>query len=135
MEYHVLSPRNALNKAFLKVNPARPKMERFKNGLCTLLDRINPEESEEFHKNLLSDFLKKTGFDPRYFINTKGRNDLVIHNGDSAKTPVGVIIEAKNPANQGEMMRLDRLQREGAAGTASVLFARADKRRDIVLPV
>jgi adenine-specific DNA-methyltransferase len=109
MEYKPLRPRDALNKAFLKVKPSRPDMERFKAGLSTLLDHVNPAESEEFHKNLLTDFLRKTGYDPQYFINTKGRNDLVIHNGDSAKSPVGVIIEAKNPSNQNEMLRLNRI--------------------------
>jgi adenine-specific DNA-methyltransferase len=109
MEYTALTPRKSLNKAFLKVKPGRPEVERFKAELKMLLERINPAESEEFHKNLLSDFLKKTGFDPDYFINTKGRNDLVIHTGKNAKTPVGVIIEAKNPSNQNEMMRLDRI--------------------------
>ncbi len=109
MEYKALRPRDTLNKAFLKVKPNRSDIERFKAGLSTLLDHINPAESEEFHKNLLTDFLRKTGYDPNYFINTKGRNDLVIHNGDSAKSPVGVIIEAKNPSNQNEMLRLDRI--------------------------
>jgi hypothetical protein len=109
MEYKPLRPRDALNKAFLKVKPSRPDMERFKTGLSTLLDHVNPAESEEFHKNLLTDFLRKTGYDPGHFINTTGRNDLVIHNGDSAKSPVGVIIEAKNPSNQNEMLRLDRI--------------------------
>ncbi len=109
MEYKPLKPRDALNKAFLKVKPVRSEVERFKTGLKTLLEHVNPAESEEFHKNLLTDFLRKTGYDPRYFINTKGRNDLVIHNGDSAKSPVGVIIETKNPSNQNEMLRLDRI--------------------------
>jgi hypothetical protein len=116
MEYKPLRPRDALNKAFLKVKPSRPDMERFKAGLSTLLDHVNPAESEEFHKNLLTDFLRKTGYDPRYFINTKGRNDLVIHNGDSAKSPVGVIIEAKNPSNQNEMQRLRPRKRNRPAG-------------------
>jgi hypothetical protein len=109
MEYKPLRPRDALNKAFLKVKPVRSEVERFKAGLKTLLEHVNPAESEEFHKNLLTDFLRKTGYDPQHFINTKGRNDLVIHNGDSAKSPVGVIIEAKNPSNQNEMLRLDRI--------------------------
>ncbi len=109
MEYTILNPRQTLNKAFLKVKPNRSDIERFKSNLISLLDRINPAESEEFHKNLLSDFLKKTGYDPQHFINTKGRNDLVIHNGDSAKSPVGVIIEAKNPSNQSEMLRQERI--------------------------
>ncbi|MDY0336129.1 MAG: class I SAM-dependent DNA methyltransferase, partial [Bacteroidales bacterium] len=69
------------------------------------LDRTNDTESEEFHKNLVSDFLKKTYYDPNHFINTKGRNDLVIHNGDKAKSSVGVILEAKKPTNKWEMVQ------------------------------
>ncbi|MGD9873388.1 MAG: class I SAM-dependent DNA methyltransferase [Kiritimatiellia bacterium] len=109
MEFAVLQPKQALNKAFLKVKPNRSDIERFKTGLTALLDEIKLGETEEFHKNLLTDFLKKTGYEPRHFINTKGRNDLVIHNGDKAKSPVGVIIETKNPGNQGEMLRLDNI--------------------------
>ena len=109
MEYKVLNPRKALNKAFLKVKPNRSDLEQFKTALRALFEHINPSESEEFHKNLLSDFLKKSGFDPQFFINTKGRNDLVIHNDDSAKSPVGVILEVKSPANQHEMLSGDNI--------------------------
>jgi hypothetical protein len=42
------------------------------------LGSINETESEEFHKNLLADFLKHSYYSPQHFINTKGRNDLVI---------------------------------------------------------
>ena len=101
----ILKPRKALNKAFLKVKPNRTEIERFKVHLTQLLDRINDAESEEFHKNLLIDFLKKTYYEPNYFINTKGRNDLVIHNGEKATSTVGIIIEAKKPTNKGEMLR------------------------------
>ena len=98
-----LKPRKALNKAFLKVKPNRTEIEGFKTNLITLLDRTNDTESEEFHKNLVSDFLKKTYYDPNHFINTKGRNDLVIHNGQNANSTVGVILEAKKPTNKAEM--------------------------------
>jgi adenine-specific DNA-methyltransferase len=97
MQQQYLNPRKALNKAFLKVKPVRTAIAAFKRNLNEMLSRINGDESEEFHKNLLSDFLKKTWYDPDYFINTKGRNDLVIHNGDKATSTVGVIIEAKKP--------------------------------------
>jgi hypothetical protein len=85
MELKELKPRKALNKAFLKVKPNRTEIEGFKTNLIPLLDRTNDTESEEFHKNLVIDFLKKTYYDPNHFINTKGRNDLVIHNGNNAK--------------------------------------------------
>jgi type II restriction/modification system DNA methylase subunit YeeA len=104
-----LKPRKALNKAFLKVKPNRTEIEGFKTNLITLLDRTNDTESEEFHKNLVSDFLKDTYYKQNHFINTKGRNDLVIHNGQNANSTVGVILEAKKPTNKAEMITTKRL--------------------------
>ena len=105
MKLNILKPRKAINKAFLKIKPNRTDIEDFKTNLIQLLDRINDTESEEFHKNLVTDFLKKTYYEPNHFINTKGRNDLVIHNGNKAKSSVGVIIEAKKPTNKAEMLK------------------------------
>ena len=99
-----IEPRKALNKAFLKIKPNRTGIELFKHQLIQLLDSGKQNESEEFHKNLISDFLKNTYYSPHYSINTKGRNDLVIHTGKDAKTTVGVIIEAKSPSNKNEMI-------------------------------
>ena len=109
MELRILKPRKALNKAFLKVKPNRTEIECFKTNLIQLLDTINDKESEEFHKNLVSDFLKDTYYKQNHFINTKGRNDLVIHNTNSASSPVGVIIEAKKPTQKSEMLSLDKI--------------------------
>lgn len=111
MKDTILTPRKALNKAFLKVRPNRDLIEKFKTNLIQLLDRANasPTESEEFHKNLVSDFLKHTYYSPNHFINTKGRNDLVIHNGKDAQTSVGVIVETKKPGNKSEMPKTDNL--------------------------
>ena len=104
-----LKPRKALNKAFLKIKPNRPEIESFKTHLITLLDRTNDKESEEFHKNLISDFNKDTYYKQDHFINTKGRNDLVIHNGPNANSTVAVIIEAKKPTNKAEMITTKKL--------------------------
>jgi len=104
-----IKPKKALNKAFLKVKPNRTEIEGFKTHLITLLDRTNDTESEEFHKNLISDFLKDTYYKQNHFINTKGRNDLVIHNGNNASSSVGVIMEAKKPTNKAEMMTTKKL--------------------------
>ena len=100
----LIKPRKALNKAFLKIRPDRLGIELFKSKLILLLDSSTANESEEFHKNLISDFLKNTYYSPNYFINTKGRNDLVIHTNTDAKSAVGVIIEAKSPTNKAEMI-------------------------------
>ena len=104
-----IQPRKALKKAFLKVKPNRDDIEKFQDNLMRLLDDINESESEEFQKNLVSDFLKNTYYSPHHFINTKGRNALVIHNGKDAKSSLGVILEAKKPTNNAEMLKVDNL--------------------------
>lgn len=109
MNLTLLTPRKSLNKAFLKIKPNRNDIERFKNNFIKLIDRINEAESEEFHKNLISEFLKDTYYKENYFINTKGRNDLVIHNGKDAKSTVGVIVEAKQPTDKTGMLRTDNI--------------------------
>ncbi|WP_076498121.1 class I SAM-dependent DNA methyltransferase [Belliella pelovolcani] len=106
MNHKFLKPRQALNKAFLKVKPVRTQIEVFKDNLVQLLDQINESEREEHLKNLVSDFLKRTFYEPDYFINTKKENDLVIHIGKDGKSPVGVILETKRPSNKAEMLSL-----------------------------
>ena len=109
---NIVNPRKSLNKAFLKLKPNRTEIESFKTNLSKLFDRINENESEEFHKNLVADFLKATYYGADHFINTKGRNDLVIHIGKDAKTNVGVIIEAKSPANKTEMLKKNNINQK-----------------------
>lgn len=65
-------------KAFLKQRPLRSDMDLFRKGLKTLMNCINANETEEFHKNIVSDFLKNSPYHHEYFINTKGRQNLVI---------------------------------------------------------
>lgn len=102
-----LKPKQALNPAFRKVKPNRSAIESFKANLIQLIDRINESESEEFHKNLISDFLKKTYYDPSHFINTKGRNDLVIHTGDSATSCVKDFIDLENKYTKSNTSNID----------------------------
>ena len=111
MQSNKLPIRESLNKAFIKVKPDRESFEAFKINLRQLLEQTetNKAESEEFHKNLISDFLKNTYYSPSYFINTRGRNDLVIHDGKDASNSVGVILEVKSPTNKAEMLKVDNL--------------------------
>src|ERR1035437_2084784 len=103
MEINLLNLRNSINKAYLKVKPNRTQIETFKKNITNLFDQIKESESEEFHKNIISEFLKNTYYSPNNYINTKGRSDLVIHNGKDSKSTVGVIFEAKKPSNKSEM--------------------------------
>jgi len=49
--------KQALNPAFLRLPPNREEIELFRKEFIKLLDRINKNETEEFHKNLIKDFL------------------------------------------------------------------------------
>lgn len=108
MKLQINTPHKALNKAYLKEKVGRVDIETLKAGVNIFLDRIDEEESEEHLKNVVSDFLKNTWYGEKYEINTKGRNDLVIHTGKSNKEPVGVIIEVKKPLNKVEMISLEK---------------------------
>ncbi|KAA6309678.1 hypothetical protein EZS27_038882, partial [termite gut metagenome] len=57
MSSNIKSAKQALNPAFLKQKPERKEIELFKKEFITLFNRINLKESEEFHKNLIKDFL------------------------------------------------------------------------------
>ena len=103
MEITLLNLRKSINKAYLKVKPNRTQIESFKKNITNLFDQIKESESEEFHKNIISEFLKNTYYTPNNYINTKGRSDLVIHNGKDSNSTVGVLFEAKKPNNKTEM--------------------------------
>jgi len=105
MSENFTTPRQALNKAFLKVKPTRSGMEIFKKNLVYLLNGLDETESEEHHKNDLGIFLRNTFYRPAYYINTKDRTDFVIHNGADAKSKPGVLVEVKKPGNKVEMVR------------------------------
>jgi adenine-specific DNA-methyltransferase len=100
-----IAPKKVLNKAFLKERIHRTDMEQFKAHFKLLIARIAAvdNESEENRKNTVSDFLKSTHYAPLYEINTRGREDLVIHTGKTAKDNVGVLFEIKKP-NSSEML-------------------------------
>ena len=109
MQANIKTPKQALNPAFLKQKPDRESIELFKKEFISLLDKINDAESEEFHKNLMIDFLNSVYYKDNYYINTKGRTDLVIHNSKSTDSPVGVLIEVKKPTNKTEMVTKNNL--------------------------
>lgn len=110
MLLNLQSPRESLNKAYLKVKPNRTQIETFKRNITNLFDQIKASESEEFHKNIISEFLKNTYYSPNNYINTKGRSDLVIHNGKDSNSTVGVLFETKKPNNKSEMPTCEKHQ-------------------------
>jgi len=110
MSYNYSTPRQSLNKAFLKVKPTRSEMESFKKNMLLLIDGLDESESEEHNKTDLGNFLRNTFYQPGYYINTKDRADFVIHNGPDSKSTPGVLVEVKKPGNKTEMVRKDDLK-------------------------
>tara|TARA_Y100001935_G_C17311826_1_gene517366 strand:- start:23 stop:2038 length:2016 start_codon:yes stop_codon:yes gene_type:complete len=101
--------RQSINKAWLKVKPNRSAIDGFKSHLIQLIDRIDENKYEEFHKKLVSDFLEDTYYRGKHYINIKERSDQVIHNGKEPESTVGVIIEAKKPTNKAEMLSKENI--------------------------
>lgn len=103
MNQTIQKPQKALNKAFRKVKPNRKNFELFCKNLSSMIEQIDDLRNEKFHKNLVIEFLKNSYYSPDYGVNVKGNIDLVIHTGKDANSPVGVLIEAKKPANRSEI--------------------------------
>ena len=108
MKLTTQTPKQSLNKAFLKQRPVRSEIENFKNNLKILLSKVQAKESEENKKNHVRDFLLDTYYKGIYEVNTKDRKDLVIHLDKTNESNVGVIVEAKSPDNKAEMLKTDK---------------------------
>ncbi|MFW6145456.1 MAG: DUF7149 domain-containing protein, partial [bacterium] len=106
---NILTPRKALNKAYLKQKVNRDELETFKKNLLLMLNEMNEGESEEYHKNLLSAFLNDTWYKGNHFINTRERTDLVIHSEKTSESKPAVLIETKKPGNKSEMPSKENL--------------------------
>ncbi|TXJ02716.1 MAG: class I SAM-dependent DNA methyltransferase [Neisseriales bacterium] len=103
----IVKPKQALNKAYLKVKPTRDQIKLFKDNLIKLIDEVNLDKREELHKNDFSDFLKDTYYKTSNYINIKDTIDLVVHSSIDPQSPVSILIEAKSPANKTEMISSD----------------------------
>ncbi|MDR2839914.1 MAG: hypothetical protein LBV75_01415, partial [Paludibacter sp.] len=59
MQNNLQTPKQSLNPALLKQKPDSKEIDIFKNEIAILLDGVtkNETESEEYHKNLMKDFL------------------------------------------------------------------------------
>ncbi len=98
-----LAPQKSLSAAFYKLPVLQSEIEKLSSNLKTYINQGKYDESEEYHKGLIKDFLANTWYNPDYSVNTNGREDLVIYNGNGTESKPAVIIEAKSPANTSEM--------------------------------
>ncbi len=104
MQLKLVTPHHTVGNAFLQQPIERNDFKRFRGQLFKLLNYVDEAveagESEEHIKGFIKPFLNNTNFGENYFINTKERQDLAIHNGETSDSSVGVIIETKRPSNR-----------------------------------
>ena len=100
------TPAKSLSPAFRTQSLLSKNMEHFQQQFTLLRSHVDnaANESEEHLKNIVADFLKGVWYRDTHYINTRDRQDLVIHTGKTAKDPVGVILEVKRPGNRTEMI-------------------------------
>lgn len=108
MQIKVLTPIQAISKAYQKQKPPRNEIEVFKKQVLELLKNLNPAKDEEFNKKFISAFLEKT-FYQNHLINTSGKIDLAVYLGKDEKSNVGVISEVKAPGEKSQMITKDNL--------------------------
>lgn len=96
--------KESMNKIVHTIMPLDEEKNRFVSLLTHYLNTLinNQNESEEYQKNLLKDFLSQVL--PNNYINTYERIDLAIHNGAASESAPGVIFECKRLNNNSEMM-------------------------------
>lgn len=97
--YKILTPNQAIPKAYLHDKPEFQKVIAFKSAMQELLMRIKSYEHEEFNKNLTIEFFNKCFYrDKSYMVNTYNVTDLAIYTemGTHNEHPV-VLFEFKGP--------------------------------------
>lgn len=63
-----ISPKKAVNAAFYRLPVLQTEMDRLKSNFEIYLKSGKADESEEFHKKLIKDFLANTFFSPNYAV-------------------------------------------------------------------
>ncbi|GAB6450717.1 Eco57I restriction-modification methylase domain-containing protein [Bacillus cereus] len=104
-----LTLKQSMAKSIQAIMPQEEDKALFESNLTIYLENLKaqPNESEEFQKNLLKDFLQKCL--PKHFINTNKRTDLAIYNGNTSDSKVGVLFEVKSLSNKTEISTKERL--------------------------
>ena len=103
MRITLIKEKKALNTAFFKLPVLESEIQKLSKNLGIYINSAKGGESEEYHKGLIKDFFANTWYAPDYSVNTNGREDLVIFNGNDTASKPAVIIEAKSPTNTAEM--------------------------------
>ena len=108
MKLELLTPAKSLNKAYFKQSLNREQIDLFKSELQKNFKHIDEKQDEEYHKNIISDFLKAVFCKDKYIVNVNKRQDLVIRLGNETNDSVGVILEFKKPTEKKDMVSKEK---------------------------
>lgn len=110
--YHTMAKceiRSLLSYQLLRQKPTVSDYERFCKLLEDFKEKTSTNESEEYNKNHMRDFLLDAFYRDKYNINTKRPSiDYAIYDDDV----VSVIIENKSPSNKAEFITKEHLNRK-----------------------
>ncbi|MFM0722374.1 TaqI-like C-terminal specificity domain-containing protein [Paraburkholderia strydomiana] len=109
----VATPSESINKTFLNRPLAHATYSTFAAALQKLVDNSTnqKQQTEEYHKTLLRDFLNEIGYGTKYSINVSDRIDLAIFESIAADARVSVIFETKKRGNA-ELCRIKDLNKK-----------------------
>ncbi|MDJ0367752.1 TaqI-like C-terminal specificity domain-containing protein [Hymenobacter sp. H14-R3] len=108
----------AADAALRRLKPTADQLATFQQQLGRLLKHLDPTKIERHGETHILDFLRDTtpalgpGPVAERYGNVNGKRDLALHLGDTAASPVGVILEVKGPKNPQEMLAPGDLNRK-----------------------
>ncbi|SHK04294.1 type IIG restriction enzyme/methyltransferase [Hymenobacter psychrotolerans] len=109
-----LSPDTA-TAALRRLKPTPDELTAFRQHLAEMLRHLDPNKIERHGETHILDFLRSVSRPPEggtRYGNVQDKRDLVLHLGDTADSPVGVVLEIKGPRNPKEMLAPDDLNRK-----------------------
>jgi len=102
------SPGQSLDKAYRKQAVTRTEIELFKAELRNVFSSRDDNQDEDYHKNVMADFLRDVYCKGKYLVNVNKSQDLVVRHGNSPNDLVGVILEFKSPKYKQEMVSKEK---------------------------
>lgn len=101
--------------ALRRLRPTPAQLAEFKGHLAELLKHLDSTKIERHAETHILNFLLAVTRPPEggsRYGNVNGKRDLVLHLGDTADTPVAVVLEVKGPKNPKEMLAPNDLNRK-----------------------
>jgi adenine-specific DNA-methyltransferase len=98
-----------------RLKPTATQLADFQAHLAEMLRHLDPTKIERHGETHILDFLRnvtRPAEGGSRYGNVHNKRDLVLHLGDTAASPVAVVLEVKGPKNPKEMLAPDDLNRK-----------------------